>query len=152
MDDPILSEHARHRAETKLRATAGYVYGETLILAALPLGYGILTIVLGDAMWIVGGTHGVFESALEVPGAPESWGSAFMISGIGMAVSNLRNTWNRLLATFCCFSGVFFTFFSLSFLIDALDGSKPSWGPALVYAVFAFFCGNRARLAWAWKN
>ncbi|QIG58298.1 membrane protein [Gordonia phage Skog] len=152
MDEPQLSDTARHRAESKLRATAGYVYGETLLLAVLPLGYGILTIVLGDALWLVGGAHGVFESALEVPLAPESWGSAFMLAGTGMAITNLKARWGLFLAVFCSFSGLFFMFFSLSFLLDAFDGSKPSWGPALVYAVFAMLCMNRARLAWLWKS
>lgn len=144
------------RAEDKLQATAGYVYAETLLLALLPTGYGILTWIFGDALWLgrMTARHDIYQAAFEVPYAPESWGTAFIAVGVVMAVLNLHTErWGHWLAVVCLGGGFLFLFFLISFLIDVKNSHAPNgWPPVLVYAIFAALLANRARLAWIWNG
>lgn len=151
MSDLSCSSEASRKAADKLSATAGYVYFETIGLSAALIGYGILTFIFGDALWTIG-TVGVYDSADQVPFAPESWGMAFVVAGLGMALGNINGRWNRLLALSAMVAGFLFLFFSVSFFIDAIGGVKPSWPPAMIYCILATLCVNRARLAWLWRS
>lgn len=156
MSNPDCPNDARMRAEDKIRATAGFVYAETLILAALPIGYGLLTYIFGDALWLgkMTARHDIYQAAFEVPWAPESWGTAFIITGALMMVFNLSaSRFGRMLAASTMLCGFLFLFFSISFLIDVTNNHSPNgWPPVLVYGVVAALCANRARLAWIWHD
>lgn len=151
MCDAPFDDEGGKRAAKHLVATAVYVYFETLCLSVALIAYGTLTFVFGDELWMAG-ESGVYDSANQVPMAPESWGVAFLIAGVGVALGNLYGRWNRLLSISAMLAGFLFLFFSISFLLDAIEGSNVAFPPFVIYGILAALCVNRSRLSWIWSE
>jgi len=130
------NEVARHREFSK---------AVSVTLGLFPLIYGLMTFVFGTNLWDdPGGMHAL---ALEVPGAPESWGAVFAGIGTGIIASSLRRQWKWWAVGFNAAAAFVMAVFMGAFVLsgalpDALD-------PALSYGVFSVLFLHRARLSWA---
>lgn len=152
---------AMDEAEKKLLAAATHVYIETIVLGLIPLAYGICTFIFGDELWLgrlgtaiktIPGEYGVYETAYQVPFAPESWGTVFVLFGLTTLVSALKG-WGKLVMASTMASGFIFLFFALSFVTDAFSNhSAPAWPPSIIYVGLAVLCVNRAKLAFVWDT
>lgn len=87
--------------------TAGILYG------VFAVGYGLLTVVFGDALW----GSGAYGLAQKIPAAPQSWGVVFAAFGIGILVG-MRVRRANLTAASCWLAGVWCFVFAIFFLAD----------------------------------
>lgn len=139
---------AAHDIEVHEQHRTVYIGSQTMLLALLAIGYGLMTLVLGEDAWSFEGYEGTYTTALEVPGSPESWGVAFMILGL-LTLWAFHRSRSRLLAVSLALLSVLFGMFSTSFVVDALSFDAPeSWPSVLVYGLIALTMLIRARLAW----
>ncbi|AAN01860.1 hypothetical protein SEA_WEST99_18 [Mycobacterium phage West99] len=134
--DKLAAEYTRH---------IDYIRTQTVLFGLLPLFYGILTFVFGDDLW-AGGV--VYSTALQVPYAPQSWGVAFIVMGLGVIV----NAWyrrQRLLVASCMLTALILSMFMVTFLTEVVVSDNLSGlPPGVVYGIFSLSFMNRARLAW----
>lgn len=138
--DKLAAEYTRH---------IDYIRTQTVLFGLLPVFYGLLTFVFGDALW--GGTL-VYRTALMVPYAPESWGVAFMTLGAGVILfAGVRR--NRLLAFTCLLAALALSMFMVTFLTEVIaNGNASGLPPGVVYGIFSLSFMNRARLAWTSRS
>lgn len=134
--DKLAAEYTRH---------INYIRTQTVLLGLLPVFYGLLTFIYGDALW--GGSI-VYRTALTVPYAPESWGVAFMALGTGVIIfAGVR--YQVLLAASCILTALVLSMFMVTFLTEVVLGNNMSGlPPGVVYGIFSLSFMNRARLAW----
>ena len=133
------------RARREYILQVDYVRTSTVMLGLLPFLYGILTWVFGDDLW---STSPVYRTALAVPGAPQTWGTAFIVLGVlTVWFSGHRN--HRGTAVVTAMTALVLASFMISFLIEGYRswtaGALP---PAVVYGVFSILFFSRARLSW----
>ncbi|NIL77589.1 hypothetical protein [Rhodococcus sp. B10] len=103
----------------------------TLVLGAIAIGYGALTLVFGEALW--DGPSHVYGTALSVPYAPQSWGLVAMAAGICVISGQLLDR-HRLIIVGATVMVLWFLFFGGSFLFDVVESQSPFGAPgALVY-------------------
>ncbi|UYL86874.1 membrane protein [Gordonia phage RavenCo17] len=100
-DDPVETLLASVR-------TAGILYG------VLAVGYGLQTVVFGDALW----GSSAYGLAQKVPVAPQSWGVVFALFGIGILVG-VRTRRPEVTAASCWLAGVWCYVFAIFFLADS---------------------------------
>lgn len=122
-----------------------FIRTSTVLLGLLPVLYGILTWVFGDALWA---TSPVYRTALTVPLAPQSWGTVFIALGVlTVWFSGHRN--HRGSAVVTALTALVLASFMVSFLIEGLRsqtiGVMP---PAVVYGIFSVLFLSRSRLSW----
>lgn len=150
-------EHCMNESEAKhkVMAVATYVYSETFMIGSMPIAYGILTLIFSDDLWArQEGQYdtelGVYDSASLVPHAPESWGVVFILLGATILFSALKG-WHRTTAASAMACGFVFSFFAVTFLVDAIKSQvEPAWPPFFVYLCLAGLLVNRSRLSLAW--
>lgn len=134
--DRLLAEHI-YRVD--------YERGSTALLAVLPILYGTLTWIFGPELW--GGSR-VYETALQVPYAPQSWGSVFILLGGSLFVAAWRDKhkWCGLISI--TLAGVL-SMFMVSFAMEWFGNrsNESALPPALIYAVFSLLFLNRWRFA-----
>lgn len=122
-----------------------YVQASTVLISALPIIYGILTFIFGDALWE---SNPIYRTALEVPWAPQSWGGVFVVLGVSTIVCAAKR---RHLAVSLATIGtaVALAGFMVSFLIESVRADS-TYGlpPAAVYGIFSVAFLNRSRFAW----
>lgn len=115
------------------------------LIGLLPVLYGISTWIFGARLW---SDSSLFAHALVVPGAPQSWGTAFIVLGVGSIVSAERS-WHRADAAFCVLTAlllaVFMSAFVLSGVVYHLVTAVP---PIISYGLFSLLYLGRSRLAW----
>lgn len=130
------------------RARAGFIGSMTMILGGFAVLYGLLTLVYGDDIWRFEGYQGNYTTALQLPGAPETWGVGFTVVGVwALVVGYLARS--VMLSAAMALLAIMFGIFASSFVIDAIRLHAPeSWPAALTYATVAVSMGTRARLAW----
>ncbi|ORA38108.1 hypothetical protein [Mycobacterium aquaticum] len=139
---------AAHDVEVHEQHRTVFIGSQTMLLALLAIGYGLMTFWLGQDAWSFEGYEGTYTTALEVPGSPESWGAAFLIFGLSTLWAFHRSM-SRLLAVSLTLLSILFGMFSSSFIVDALAYDAPeSWPSVLVYGLIALTMLIRARLAW----
>lgn len=121
----------------------------TVLLGLLLLMYGGLTWLYGVRLWA---GNEVYEMALAVPWSPQSWGTLFIVLGLGTIVSARRGR-RRCIAWFTTGTALMLAMFMVTFLTEALVKDKVSALPlALVYGVVSLLFLTRARLAWAGRR
>lgn len=150
-DDEVVMTHDE-RIELGSRVYAEYMLLQdfkrtvTALIALLPIFYGLLTFVFGDALWA---SSPVYRSALQVPYAPESWGTAFVALGVGLLVS-IRKGWHRWAAATSLATALTLAVFMVSFGIEAVRNTTLSaLPPAMIYGIFSLLFLARARLSFA---
>lgn len=115
------------------------------VLSLLPILYGVATWVFGVQMW----AHSdVYSRALAVPGAPQSWGTAFIVLGVANLVSFERQAyvWDAAVSLALALS---MACFMASFVLAGFGLHLPmAVSPAISYGVFALMFYMRAWLAW----
>lgn len=139
----------------KVQLLTTYVNTETVILACLPIAYGVIALIYGDAIWFAGNEGvDVYETAFLVPYAPESVGGAFVFCGVLTLLFNQKKQrWGRWLAFACGVSAVVFLIFSAGFFIDIVaHEAVQAYPPFFVYLTFTFVMVNRMGLAWSWAS
>ncbi|AGT12917.1 hypothetical protein KAYACHO_13 [Mycobacterium phage KayaCho] len=134
--DQLAAEHTR---------LLDFVRTATVLLGLLPLLYGGLTWLYGDALWA---GNIVYGTALAVPWAPQSWGLAMIVLGLGVIVSE-RMDRRRCVCIFTMLTALMLSMFMVTFLVEVIANENVSaLPPALVYGVVSLLFMARARLAW----
>lgn len=133
------------RLEAEYYRQLDFIRTAGFLLGLLPLIYGILTWVFGDALWT--GSQ-LYRTALEVPGAPQSWGTVFIVMG---ALTCLSSFWFRpkLTASATLGSALVLASFMFSFGWSAYQHeSLSALPPTVVYGILSLLFFALARLAW----
>jgi len=127
-----------------------YIRVQTGLLGLLPAVYGTLTFIFGGRLWDLGRDSGnAYATAMTVPYAPQSWGTVFVVVGVGMVYSAWSHR-RKPLVVFSLGGALLSATFMMTFLADLINGQRVSVLPAAaVYTVLALMFLNRARLAWA---
>lgn len=115
------------------------------ILSLFPVLYGIATWVFGTQLWAA---SSVYTHAMAVPGAPQSWGTAFIILGIAdiVAFERKSHTWDAAVSLALALS---MACFMASFVLSGVKLHLPmAVSPAISYGVFALMFYLRAWLSW----
>lgn len=131
------------------QALADYVRLSTWLISILPIVYGGLTWVFGDDLWT---QSPIYRTALSVPYAPQSWGTAFIVLGVlSILLAELKSY--AVDALCCMIMAVILASFMIAFLTEAIGsrlvGALP---PATIYALFSLLFMNRARLSWKFRR
>ena len=133
------------------RATRQFeVQRETLRFSAwltggLPVLYGIATWLFGTSLWA---SSSVYTHALAVPGAPQSWGTVFIVLGVASIVTFERRQ-QRAAAVIDMLAAFVLAAFMASFILAGFKLHLPmAVSPAISYGVFALLYMDLARLAW----
>ncbi|AUV60638.1 membrane protein [Gordonia phage SteveFrench] len=136
------------QAPDKIEALRGFLAIEAYALSLFAAYYGILTYRFGDSLWPPN------RSALNVPWAPESWGTAVIIIAVlTMIASSRRLKWSKYVSwtmrTMCLVWGTF----SITFFVDITNGAPPTAYPPMgTYLLLAVVCANRASLEDQWRE
>ena len=128
--DRMMAEHMVHQA---------FIRGSIGLLSLLPILYGLLTWVFGDDLW--SGSE-IYATALTVPGAPQSWGTIFLVLGLVLMTGALRVhlrlvAWVSLLTALIL--ATFMVMFGVEYLARQNESSLP---PALAWGVFSLLFLN----------
>jgi hypothetical protein len=116
----------------------------TILLGLIPTSYGVLTWWFGINLW---NGSVVYQTALGVPYAPQSWGAAFLVLGVGVIASSAWGR-NRCIAGFSLATALVLSIFMVTFLAVALRGQHTALPPSVVYGVLSLLFLTRAHLAW----
>lgn len=133
--DRLLAEHIYH---------VDYIRGTIGLLAVLPIIYGLLTWVFPDELW--SGSE-VYNTALSVPGAPQSWGVAFVSLGVTLLLCAFKRCYRATMAVSLLIAlvlGMFMVTFGTEYYLRHNESSLP---PALAWGVFSLLFLNLYRLA-----
>ena len=134
--------------DIRWREAFAYVRGSTQAFIIFPIGYGILTLVFGDELW---GAGRLYDAAMVIPFAPESWGVLALVFGILMAIGEFSER-KMFLSVGCAMMGIWCYTFAALFLIDCLRYETPFGAPeALLYSVIGTHYWGRSRLALKWR-
>lgn len=133
--DRLLAEHIY---------TTDYIRGSIGLLAVLPILYGILTFAAGDDLWA---GSAVYQTAMAVPGAPQSWGSVFAAVGSLQMFCAFRRHY-RLVKFVSIVAALLLGMFMVSFGAEyCLRSNESALPPALAWGVFSMLFLNVSRLA-----
>lgn len=140
LGDRLAAEYLRH---------ADYLRASTILISTLPIVYGLLTFVFGGALWA---SNPIYRTALQVPGAPQSWGMAFVFLGGATIVLAAKRRHLAVaiatLATSCALASFMAAFLIESWRATSLYGIPP----AVVYGIFSVAFLNRSHFAWtSWR-
>ncbi|AWN04219.1 membrane protein [Gordonia phage Sour] len=126
-----------------------FIVIQTVFLAFLPIIYAGFIFTYGDDLWTVNGTTiAVYSTAMDLPNAPESWGTFFLIVGVGVLVA-LFTRHDMWLAIIAALTALVVCAFMVSFATDYVRYDAPQALPAaLVYGVVGLSFFNLSRLAW----
>lgn len=115
------------------------------IVAGLPILYGIATWLFGTSLWA---SSPVYTNALSVPGAPQSWGTVFIVLGVASIVCWERRAC-RIGAVVGMITSLVLACFMASFVLVGVQLHMPmAASPAISYGLFSLLYMNGARLAW----
>ncbi|QGH75266.1 membrane protein [Mycobacterium phage Quesadilla] len=119
----------------------------TVLLAIIPTAYGVLTWVYGVELW---NDSSIYQTALEAPGAPQSWGAAMVILGVLTAISGWR-AHNRCLMITTGLTALLLAMFMAMFLTEFIQHTdrEGALAPAMIYAVLSMCFLARSRMAWS---
>lgn len=126
----------------KLKALLDYARGNAIVHSLFAITYGMATVVWSDALWL----GGVYDTAKEIPFAPESWGFIAMLSG-SMILYGARNgqvfvKWGCGILSAWCF------IFAIFFAIDCIANKTPLGIPGVIsYLYIALLVVHRGVLA-----
>ncbi|QNL30142.1 membrane protein [Gordonia phage Mariokart] len=145
-------DEARREVEQLVRqseARREFIVAQTVYLALAPILYSVAIFIYGERLWRVAGTDiAVYRTAMELPNAPESWGSLFMILGVGCLVALWRRN-DRWLAALAAVTAIVVCSFMVAFASDFVRFSAPQALPgAIIYGVIGLSFFNLSRLAW----
>jgi FlaA1/EpsC-like NDP-sugar epimerase len=124
-----------------------FVTTATVLLALIPLAYGVLTWVYGRELW---NDSLVYSLALETPGAPQSWGAVFIATGVVTVISAWRGHRKCLMVTTAITALLLATFMSM-FVTQFIQHTdqEGALAPAVIYGVLSMVFLARSRMAWA---
>lgn len=108
-----------------LLAVTGYIYAAFAILV------GLGTIVGGATRW----RAAAYRTALQVPGAPESWGAALLIAGVLLLVGTIFAT-RSLIVTGALSCALWCLFFGVSIAIETWSNPAVGFTGPLVWMTF----------------
>ena len=115
------------------------------ITGALPVLYGVATWVFGTSLWA---SSPVYTHALAVPGAPQSWGTVFIVLGVASIVAFERRQ-HRASAIVDMLTSLVLACFMAAFVLAGFKLHLPmAASHAISYGLFALLYMNTARLSW----
>lgn len=118
----------------------------TWALSLWAVYYGLVTILGGAARW----SSPAYETALQVPGAPESWGIVLLLAGITSIIGWLAK--NRILLIAGNGLAFFWTFgFAISLLITLAQSPTVGFGGFGTYLMLSIMFGMRTGLFVSWR-
>lgn len=118
-----------------------FIVIQTVFLAFLPIIYA-------GFIFVNGTTLAVYSTAMDLPNAPESWGTFFLIVGVGVLVA-LFTRHDMWLAIIAALTALVVCAFMVSFATYYVRYDAPQALPAaLVYGVVGLSFFNLSRLAW----
>ena len=129
----------------------------TYVLALFPITYGFLLLIFGESAWGVDPSSGrvsdVYEVALGLPGAPESWAIIALVTGVVLFWAQWTHRMRTMTVT-CSILSVWFFFFAGTFVSAWIENDwyEPSLLPAVAYGTLALLSTGRARMAWGWRD
>lgn len=133
------------RLATEYTRLLDFVRVATVLLGLLPLLYGGLTWVYGDRLWAM---NLAYNTALSVPWAPQSWGTLFIVVGVGTIIAAQRGH-RRCIAIFTLSAALMLAMFMVTFLTEVVANDKPGGlPPTIVYGVVSLLFLARSHLAW----
>lgn len=148
-----MTEEQQHRLACQLAGQFGryeaYVHQSSIVLCWLPFLYGVLTLTVGNEIWP---TNPIYRTAMDVPGAPPTWGVIFIALGLlsWWAVGKRHNFWQ---AMFFGWTAIIIASFMTAFLIECYRGdTSAGLPPAAVFGTLSVAYLNRSNLAWdTWR-
>ncbi|QAX95306.1 membrane protein [Gordonia phage Hello] len=132
----------------KVESMKLYLAIESYALSAFAIYYGLLTYRFGESLWPPG------RSALSVPYAPQSWGTAMIVLAIlTMIVSHRRIRWSKYVSLTMKLMCLVWGVFSATFVIDIVfhNAGPNAYPPMGVYLLLAVACANRSSLEDQWR-
>lgn len=125
----------------------------TLVLIALSLLIGVVTVIGGSIRW----SAQAYQSALQVPGAPESWGIALFIAAVMAGFGYISSGRDGALATTLFVVGMFlmglwYLFFGIAFVIQAITTEVVSYNGTILNFALALMYVIRAVMYWSGNN
>ncbi|AYP70005.1 hypothetical protein I5G62_gp19 [Mycobacterium phage CRB2] len=135
------------RLARRMERLEEFVQTATVLLALIPTAYGVLTWVYGAELW---NDSPVYATALQTPGAPESWGTVFIGAGVVGIISGWRGHRRCVMVT-CGLIALLMAMFMAMFVTEFVQhvDQEGALAPAMIYAVISMLFLARARLAWA---
>lgn len=134
----------------KVEEADDFIRGTTTVLALLPMGYGILSFLFGEALW-GNGNSTAYQAALSAPLAPESWGAFALLCGAIILWAEFAEKF-RAKAVACFAQGVWCLTFASFFFFDCISRNTVFGSTAvLIWTAFASIYLWRSRLAWKWS-
>lgn len=121
-----------------------FIRGSIFVIGLLPLLYGISTWVFGMDLW--SGSE-VYNTALALPGAPQSWGSMFVSIGAGLVFCSFKRHLRVLRVAALAgalIMGMFMVTFSVEYYWRRNESAIP---PALAWMIFSLMFFNLWRYA-----
>lgn len=135
-------------AQLRFNEVYNFIRYGTLTLSLLPMGYGTLTLIFGDNLW---GSTRLYDAAMVVPFAPESWGIYALVCGAFIAAGVLSNC-QKMIKRACWAQSFWCLIFAFLFLLDCVRHETPFGAPgALIHFVFGVIFAGRGRLASKWR-
>ncbi|UQT02116.1 membrane protein [Gordonia phage Axumite] len=126
-----------------------FIVTQTVFLSLAPILYSIAIFTYGDRLWRVKNTDlAVYRTAMELPNAPESWGTLFLTLGLGCLLA-LFTKHDRSLSVIAAATAVVTSSFMVAFASDYVRFDAPQALPgAIIYGAVGLSFFNLARLAW----
>jgi hypothetical protein len=119
----------------------------TWALSLWSVYYGTATIVGGKQRWAAA----AYETALLVPGAPESWGITLLLGGVISIIGWL--THSRILLIIGSGIGFFWSIgFAISLMITLAGNPTVGFGGFGTYILLAVMFGMRTGLFVSWRR
>lgn len=140
------------RTDPRIGAADLFVCRVTWVLAAIGIGYGLVTGIVGAEVWGPPSDPGdLYSAAMVVPGAPQTWGAAAAICGVLILVGQRFRRY-RLLQVGCLLFTLWLLFFATAFALDVYAGATDGLLPACSHAALAILTAARADLARRWRR
>lgn len=144
------SDDSQDAIRNVITAAETYIRAATDLLALFAISYAVLIIVFGSELWFPGDT--LYNNALQIPGAPLTWGIVAALSGCSMLIcSRLKHGYKNdaWMLVSCVVMALWSFCFAFTILIDIFEFRAPQgWPAVLTLGVFWLAYTNRAVLAW----
>lgn len=131
-------------------------HGTVIVLMVLSFSLGFVTIIGHAQRWVAP----AYEVALQVPGAPESWGWALIILSWIASLGYWHSEFTFDVGKHCValgklalivgmfLVGMWFLFFGLSFLLQFIQNSTVSANGALINFIISILYIQRSVMYW----
>lgn len=128
-----------------------FIRGITLILGVTPIAFAVLCFLFGDSVF---GSNSApqYNSILDIPWSPESWGTFSGVCGVIILVGFFRNK-HRQVGSGCVLMGAFNFALAYFVLKDCLKYDTSFGSLAIMFFLaLGIIYLDRARLGYNWRR